>query len=250
MLRKVRILKWLKDKPEEIEDLVCVEETFEIYAISEEKVWITSLIASPSQLRELGAGFLVGEGYVKPQNIISSEVKDNSILVTIRGNLLREPGFIPQRTDCGIMRGLLTGEELHDSLRITPEMIAQLMEKSLSLAENWRKTGGMHWAGLFDADGKKVAFAEDIGRHNAVDKVIGKAILNGIDLRDCILVSSGRMPSPMVKKVVNARIPVIVTKSPPTDKGVTLAREFGITLVGFARGKRFNVYSGGYRLTI
>jgi len=111
----------------------------------------------------------------------------------------------------------------------------------------YRLTGGVHGAALCDSEGIRV-FNEDIGRHNAVDKVIGECLLREISMRDKIMVTSGRITSEMLAKVAISGIPIIISKSAPTDLAVDLAIRQGVTLVGFVRGKRMNVYSNGQRI--
>ncbi|MEO2116886.1 MAG: formate dehydrogenase accessory sulfurtransferase FdhD, partial [Methanocaldococcus sp.] len=112
-------------------------------------------------------------------------------------------------------------------------------------AKYWEITGSFHWASLFDLKGNKIIFVEDIGRHNAVDKVIGYAILNNYNLNELILRYSGRIHYEIVKKAVNSGLNVIISKSPPTDKAINLAEENNILLIGFARNGRFNIYRSG-----
>ncbi|AEH24780.1 formate dehydrogenase accessory sulfurtransferase FdhD [Pyrococcus yayanosii] len=250
MIKKVKVIKWQGDLTE-TEDYVCVEETFEIFAVYEgQKEFIAELPASPSQLKELGAGFLVCEGLAEQEDIMDVWVDGNRIYVEIGrppiyGRLMKihSPCGDPYRARTGKTKGTNGGD-----LKVSPDLILRISSAMTTLPETWKKTGGTHWAALFELNANIVAFSEDIGRHNAIDKVVGHAVLNGMDLGKLILASSGRMPYGMVKKVVNAGIPIVVTKSPPTDKGVELAKRYGVTLIGFARGGRFNVYAGEERL--
>jgi len=245
MIKKVRIFRW-DNGLRTLEDYVCIEERFGIYIVYEDfGEFLAELSASPSQLRELGAGFVVCEGYEKAGEIIDSWVEGKKIHVKVKAGdeLAIEDTPYPYKA----RKSKLTNRKT-DEIKVSPELILKISSSMTQLAETWKKTGGTHWAALFDKGGRVLAFSEDIGRHNAVDKVVGYAILNGLNLSELILASSGRMPYNMVKKVVNAGIPIVITKSPPTDKGVELARKHNITLIGFARGKRFNIYSGGYRI--
>jgi FdhD protein len=122
------------------------------------------------------------------------------------------------------------------------------MEAMGKSAEIFKATGGTHIACLGTESGEMLFEAEDIGRHNAVDKVIGKALLGGRDPGDLILCSSGRLSSEIVLKAVRARIPVLVSRSAPTSRSVELAEEFLVTMVGFARGGRMNVYAHPERI--
>ncbi|MBO8175632.1 MAG: formate dehydrogenase accessory sulfurtransferase FdhD [Thermococcus sp.] len=253
MIKKVRIFRW-ENGMKTLDDYVCIEERFEIYIVHDNfEEFLAELPASPSQLRELGAGFVVCEGYEKAEKIIDSWVEGQRIYVKVRdtniGSLRNEVTI--RHTPCGdsykARKGEVIGGKAGD-IKVSPEFILRISSSMTQLAETWRKTGGTHWAALFDREGNVLGFSEDIGRHNAVDKVVGYAVLNGLNLSELILASSGRMPHGMVRKIVNAGIPIVITKSPPTDKGVELARMHNITLIGFARGKRFNIYSGEHRL--
>ncbi|NJE08036.1 formate dehydrogenase accessory sulfurtransferase FdhD [Thermococcus sp. M39] len=253
MIKKVRIFKW-ENGLKALEDYVCIEEKFEIYIVYDGfEEFLAELPASPNQLRELGAGFVVCEGYEKAENILDSWVEGERIYVKIRGSDISGLGseLTIRHTPCGdpykAREGGVLSRKAGD-IKVSPELILRISSSMTQLAETWRKTGGTHWAALFDKDGRVLAFSEDIGRHNAVDKVVGYAVLNGLELSELILASSGRMPYGMAKKVVNAGIPIVITKSPPTDKGVELARKHNVTLIGFARGKRFNIYGGEHRI--
>jgi FdhD protein len=112
----------------------------------------------------------------------------------------------------------------------------------------YRTTGGVHSAALCDT-GSILLFNEDIGRHNAIDKIFGECILRDISVDDRIIITSGRVSSEILLKVIKRNIPILISKSAPTDLGVRLANDLGVTLVGFVRGERMNVYSNGWRVT-
>ena len=134
-------------------------------------------------------------------------------------------------------------------LRVAPADVLALSKGFQGASELYRSTHGVHSAALCDAR-KILVFAEDIGRHNAVDKVIGRCLLDGLDLTDRILVTSGRISSEILFKAAGCGIPVLISKSAPTDMGVDLARELGITLIGFVRGGGMNVYAGEQRIDL
>ncbi|MBE3598760.1 MAG: formate dehydrogenase accessory sulfurtransferase FdhD [Limnochordaceae bacterium] len=135
--------------------------------------------------------------------------------------------------------------------RLDPWVIGQLPGELRRAQRLFDRTGGLHAAGLFDASGHLVAVREDVGRHNAVDKVVGSAFLSGgLPLSQHILVVSGRAGFEIVQKAAMAGIPAVVSVSAPTSLACEAAREWGLTLIGFARGERFNVYTGAERLCV
>ncbi|EHP88344.1 formate dehydrogenase accessory sulfurtransferase FdhD [Methanotorris formicicus] len=226
MITKVNAYKW-EGQLTLIEDYLCVEEVYELYINNK---FVEELVTSPNQIEELGIGHAICEGYISKNSVINVHLDENKIYVE--------------------SREIKNNIEKDIQIKINVDTILKIIKTMHTLSEVWKLTGGVHWAALFNTSGGVMAFSEDIGRHNAVDKVVGYAILNNINLGNCILASSGRQPYAMVKKIVNAKIPIVITKSPPTDKGVKLARKNNITLIGFARGSRFNIYSGEDRIII
>jgi FdhD protein len=118
------------------------------------------------------------------------------------------------------------------------------------LAETFRRTGGTHAAAICGIDGSFLTFAEDVGRHNAVDKVIGMAALNDIDFGRCFLALSGRLSSEIVLKAARVGLPIVASLAAAIDSGIKIADEVNLTLVGFVRGKHMNVYSSPERIVV
>ncbi|MDD1667211.1 MAG: formate dehydrogenase accessory sulfurtransferase FdhD [Methanomicrobiales archaeon] len=231
-----RALQVRKDGVHRIEDTVCREETFALRVNGE---LVTRMVASPDQLRELGAGFVVSEGIA--DRVGEVEVRGYEIQVTAPGARRREAII---GTSCGVSLAGPTGR-VHSALTLSPADVFQVAGEIET--EEWRATGGLHCSVLF-TDGRLVARSGDVGRHNTVDKVIGRALLQGIDLSRCILGCTGRQPAGMVAKAARAGIPVIISRAASTDRGIAAAEEAGITLICFTRGERFTVYTHPERI--
>jgi len=147
---------------------------------------------------------------------------------------------------CVLPRGSLAA----DQARFAPEMLAALPGRLRGAQRVFSRTGGLHAAGLFTAGGELIAAREDVGRHNAVDKVVGRALLDGrLPLAGCVLLVSGRASFELVQKAVLAGIPLLAAVSAPSSLAVDLAGQAGLTLVGFLRGSSMNVYTGARRLS-
>lgn len=203
------------------EDPLCVERDYRLIVNG---VTTAGLTATPTQVAELGAGHALCEGYLATIQDVS--VRGETILVTGEGSGKRHP--------------LVTTD-----IVLTPEQVHEAMGAIVS--DLWRLTGGAHCAVLL-RNGTPVATAGDIGRHNAVDKVVGHAQLNDIDRSRCCLACTGRQPAAMVRKAALAGIPVIISKAATTDAGIRLADKSGITLVCRARNESFTVYTHPRRI--
>lgn len=157
---------------------------------------------------------------------------------------------------CGVCGAVLIEDLRRDlavlpsGLAVDPVVLPSLVPKLRSEQGVFDRTGGLHGAGLFTPEGDPIVVREDVGRHNAVDKIVGRMLLDGrLPARESVLVVSGRAGYEIVQKSINAGIPVLAAVGAPSSLAVALAREFHQTLVGFLRGERFNVYSAGERLT-
>ncbi len=214
------------------------------------------IIRSPLDVRGLRISAEAGETEARI-NVESVLVESNQVDV----HLAAKPRRRPERSmlassACGVCGTQMIEDLRHDlavlpsGLAADPAMLPGLVDRLRSGQGVFDRTGGLHAAGLFDAKGEVVAVREDVGRHNAVDKVVGRMFLDGrVPAAEMLLVVSGRAGYEIVQKSIGAGIPVLAAVGAPSSLAVALAREFNQTLVGFLRGERFNVYSGAERLT-
>jgi FdhD protein len=221
---------------------------------------------TPGHDIELSAGFLLTEGIIQSPDQIASlrtMTPENGVRSNIVEVELKDSDFDFEdlqrnffaASSCGIcgkasinairVRGL---RQPDTSFRLDPEVLCRLPETLLSEQAVFSRTGGLHAAALFDASGQLLALREDIGRHNAVDKIAGWALMQKkLPLTRHVLLVSGRGGFEIVQKALAAGIPILASVSAPSSLAVQLARELGLTLVGFLRGRRFVVYAGAFR---
>jgi FdhD protein len=225
------------DQVTEVRDAICQEQAVRLYLNDE---FLTELVASPVQLKELGAGFVICEG-LAPE-IEAVHVAGNKVRVLAQTNEM--PDWVLESG--GGPRAKSAPKVVTSSLSIEASDVSRMILAIQSKA--WKKTGAVHCSALFFEEELAVRSC-DVGRHNTVDKVVGFAALNGIDLSRCVIACSGRQPAGMVSKVANAGIPIIITKAAATEQGILTAEQAGVTLVCFARGDRFTVYTHPQRIT-
>jgi FdhD protein len=239
-------------------DTLAVEEPLEI-RVDATPVSVT--MRTPGHDLDLALGFLVTEGLVaKPSDIVGAiNCADNVVDVSLRTPL---PDLSPTRnfftsSSCGMcgkasidaVRTTSTYDVSADPLVLSDAVLTSLPEKLRAAQRVFDRTGALHAAGLFDAAGELMCLREDVGRHNAVDKVIGWAVQESrLPLTGTVLQVSGRASFELVQKAVMAGIPLLAAVSAPSSLAVELADEAGLTLVGFLRGESFNVYAGAQRL--
>ena len=253
-------------------DTLATEEPMEIRLLSgETKQTVAVTMRTPGADFELAAGFLYGEGIVSsPEDILKisycvdadldAEQQYNIVNVELRDgrgyDLKPLERHFYTTSACGVC-GKASLEQLElrgcpvipPGPKVTPESIYSLPEKLREAQGLFEATGGLHAAALFDAEGNLVALKEDVGRHNATDKLIGWALLEGgVPLNNRIVMVSGRSSFEILQKCLTAGVPIVCAISAPSSLAVEVAQQFGMTLVGFLRGNRFNVYSGYERI--
>ncbi|MFD4668975.1 formate dehydrogenase accessory sulfurtransferase FdhD [Lentzea sp. NPDC058450] len=252
-------------------DTLAVEEPLEI-RVRGKSLAVT--MRTPGDDFDLAAGFLVSEGVVRAPSDIAAirycagATADGSntynVLDVGLGEGVAPPDPSIERnfyttSSCGLcgkasldaVRTTASWQVANDPIRLDPKTITEFPTKLRAAQRVFDRTGGLHAAGLFDEHGNLLCLREDVGRHNAVDKVVGWATRNGrLPLTGTVLMVSGRASFELVQKAVMAGIPVLTAVSAPSSLAADLAEEMGLTLVGFLRGTSMNVYTGGHRLGV
>ncbi len=253
-------------------DLVAGEEPMAIRVAGpgQGPVDVAVTMRTPGHDAELAVGFLVSEGLLMPDDAVGAAVEigdpgavaipENELTVRIRRRF--DASAVPARAfvasaSCGICGKASLDDvavrcaALPSGPRVDAAVIAALPDRLRTGQAVFERTGGLHAAGLFAAAGTLLAVREDVGRHNALDKLIGAAALAGdLPLHDRLLAVSGRVSFEIVQKAAVAGIPIVAAVSAPTDLAVAAAARIGMTLVGFVRGGGFNVYAGEERITL
>jgi FdhD protein len=227
-----------------VEDDVADERRLRILLNGKE---VLKMYCSPIMIRELVAGFLTTEGIINGGWCAErmSIIYDEEIVVDVpvEGEVHLEGGAITS----GCVGGMtferpMTEETVSDNLQIEKHKLRDLFQKFQTRSELYNITGCIHSAAISDGD-HIIVCGEDIGRHNAVDKVIGYCVLENLPLQDKIILVSGRLSSEMATKCARWGIPVVVSRAAPTALAIKIAQQRGITMIGFMRGKRLNIYS-------
>lgn len=232
-------------------DVLAPEEPLEIRLAGRA---LSVTMRTPGHDRELAAGFLHGEGLIAGAadlaEIVQAGANEVAVETAAPVDLARLERHFYATSSCGVCgkRALdaiaLRAEPLAGRAAVAPATLLALPDALRAAQAGFEATGSLHAAGLFGFAGEPLAVFEDVGRHNAVDKAIGSRLLAGaFPLDEAILVVSGRTSFEIVQKAVMARIPVVAAVSGPSSLAADLALRFGVTLVGFLRGGRFNVYA-------
>jgi FdhD protein len=265
-----QVTEWNDGEMRRVDDYLAGEEPLEIRAGRQS---LGATMRTPGHDADLVAGFLFTEGIIgKREQLLSMEngalkkgsaaAKNNTVRVRLSGGAKVGTGAVARKFSAGSACGVCgktsiaevrrRGIRRPDSKsRFDPDILCELPDKLRAAQAIFGRTGGLHAAGLFTSQGELLVLREDIGRHNAVDKVIGWALLAGkIPLASHALMVSGRGGFEIVQKSLAAGIPLLASVSAPSSLAVQLAREMDMTLVGFLRGRRFIVYSGEERLGV
>jgi FdhD protein len=268
----ISIQKIIDGKITETDDKVAVEEPLEIqlaYSTATGRMQknIAVTMRTPGNDEELAFGFLFTEGIINNAENIGeikrSHTDENSLLLTLKENIIPILGNAARNfyttSSCGVcgkasIDAITTVSPFNnkkDNICINSSVLNHLQDNLKKQQVVFEDTGGIHASALFDVDGDFIMLREDVGRHNALDKIIGAALLkNELPLNNCILFLSGRTSFELVQKAVMAGIKVIASVGAPSSLAVEMAKESGITLIGFLRNDRFNIYSGKQRITL
>lgn len=253
--KRMSIARFKHGKMELVRDEVVKEIPLTIVLDGNELV---TLLCSPGEKEWLAVGFLFSEGLLGKKTDIARTVVDDKrgvVWIDRVPKAKKKDERIGKRfitTGCGKGFSFTDASEGEDmkvesELRIAPRSIPSLMKEFHLRSETHKMTGGVHGAALCD-ETEIILFSEDIGRHSAIDKVLGRCLLEGIPMEEHFMIVSGRISSEILVKIARGGIPILISKSAPSDLGIALAKRLRITLIGFARGSRMNVYSNRWRL--
>ena len=251
------------------QDLVVVEEPLEIRVAADGDsgpgTSVSITMRTPGQDVELAVGFLHGEGILRrredyAEGRICGPV-GNVVRIQLAAGAAYDAGRLQRNfyttSSCGVcgnasldaVERMMRSPEVDGSLKVGASLLESLSDRARASQDVFRETGGLHASCLFDADGQLLALREDVGRHNALDKLIGAKLLAGeLPLSRSILFLSGRASFELLQKAAAAGIPVVAAVGAPSSLAIDLARRTGILLVGFLRGRSFNVYAHRERL--
>lgn len=260
------------DERRDVIDDLATEEPLEIRIVANGETRTAAVtMRTPGNDFELAAGFLYSEGIITSRSELAEisycidpavdiEQRYNIVNVALSGDrerpLERLERHFTMTSACGVcgkasIEALQTrAERIDDPIAVDISLIGELPQKMRDGQRVFASTGGLHASALFDGEGRLLLLREDVGRHNALDKIAGWALLSGrLPLRGCVLLVSGRASYELLQKSIVARIPIVCAVSAPTSLAVELAKEFGVTLLGFVRGQRANVYAGRERIS-
>ena len=249
-LKTVVIDKLFENEATEVEDVTIDESRLNLYLNGEKTI---SMMCIPKDQDAHAIGFLMSENVITSiDDIEELKVSDDGLRVDVKAKINEDSlqNLYKEKTLTSGCGGGVTGTaegELHipfnqTAFKVKPQTISDEVKIFYKESELYNLTGCVHKAMIYLLDGTTIT-AEDIGRHNAIDKTVGKCKLEGLDTTKSVLFVSGRLSSEMVTKAVMHRIPIVVSRTAPTYLGVQTAHKHGITLIGFARGKKMNLYT-------
>ena len=260
-MREIEIVKYdlSAGKKKKVYDFIAEEKPLHLFVNT--TYWAT-ILCSPSNLKEMAIGHLLSEGILKAITEIEEvtlKKADNSCNVKLNDEINVKERIGLSRLHQRVVTSACGGQSAYQYSRKPPKIKSDLTVSSKVLfdsvkqlnfkAEIFRQTGGVHAAALYQTDGSLIALAEDVGRHNAVDKVIGLAALKSVQFSECFLASTGRLSGDIVFKAAKVGIPIVSSLGAALDSGIEMAVAANLTLAGFVRGKRMNIYNAPERIT-
>lgn len=240
-------------RAEKMTDFVAEERPLDIYV---SKKHYATIFCSPSNLKEMTVGHLLSEGILKSGEEIEElhvSVDKATCKVKLKPSVNIEKRVIFSKLSSRVIRSACGSTspypfsfrhpKIKSNLTVQAKTISDCVNRLNSNAKIFRKTGGVHVAAIYSKDGVNKALAEDVGRHNAVDKAIGAGVLKQIDFSECFLALSGRMTGDIVLKAATMQLPIVASLAAAINSGIAVAKDAELTLIGFVRGKRMNIYN-------
>ncbi len=231
--------------------------------ISLNSIYSFVIWCSPMQFKELAVGYLLAEDVLKSieeiEEIIISEASfacsiklkaDVDLNQRIKRSRIRSRVIPLIKASTSPYQRREKIPIVHSQLRVKAQLIFDCVTQMNNLAKGFLRTGGLHDSAIYNCAGSLIAFSEDVGRHNTVDKVIGMAALNKADFGECIMTITGRVPGDMIFKAAKVGIPIVASMAAVLSSGIASAEKANISLVGFVRDKRMNIYTGAERIII
>ena len=250
------IIKYNNSIIEEFSDVIAIEQPITIYLNGEE---VVTLLCTPEYLHDLAVGFLTAEGLLTRKSKIKTQLDTEKGVVWVdssHNSNLGKVNFAKRMITTGCGKGTSMyqyyGKKkmILSNIEVSIEVLFRGLKEMHSRSELYQTTGGVHSSALMNKLGEIIVFREDVGRHNAADKILGFCINNNITMEDKIFLTSGRVSSEIVSKVAQMQIPILISRAAPTSLAIDIAKEFGLTVLGFVRGKRANIYTNPQRIIL
>lgn len=249
---KANVIRVRETKKEEISDLVARESCLTIFLNQKKLVTIN---CTPGNYRYLGIGFLYSMGIIrKKEDIDSVKIEKKSLKVEVNNHSTTVKEKYNSHSLIGIQKPIRlkkgVSPVINSKLQISFNTLYSLISEMQERAVFFKLSGGVHSCALACTDGSIQLFSEDISRYNTIDRVLGEALLKNIDTCNKIMLVSCRITSGIIKKMIIGSIPIVISRAAPTDCAIKLAYQSGVTLIGFARGKRMNIYNHPERIVL
>lgn len=260
-IREVDIVKhnFSMKKTQKTTDFIAEEKPIHIFV---NKTFWATILCSPFEIEALVIGHLLSEGIIKSINELTDIIlgEENSCMVNLHPQINVKERIGLSRLHQRVVTSACGGQKAYQfsrkprkitsKLNVAAKIIFEAVKQLNFKAKTYRQTGGVHAAALYNSKGILVALSEDVGRHNAVDKVIGIAALKKLSFPDLFLASTGRLSGDIVFKAAKLGIPIVATLGAALDSGVEMAKKANLTLAGFVRGNRINIYTYPKRILL
>lgn len=241
----VPIIKLEEFRYSQTEDKIIAEYPFSLVLNGKYK---KTFLCTPTQLEELVVGYLLTKGYINDiEDIIGVEINEKDKVAHVN---IKEIKDVNNNEEIYLNELYsVKYESIKEESDIHVDTVYEVVKVNLNYSKLFKDTGGAHSVAIFE-NNEEIVMCEDVARHNAMDKAIGHCVLNKIPLNNKVIVASGRISFEMISKVAKAKIPIVISKSAPTNLSVDLAEKLNITLIGFVRGERMNIYTHPHRVKL